>query len=83
GFGAVRVRTVLDPPWTTDWMTREGRAALAAHHIVPPGPAAGPRRGGPVPLSLSPTRHADDAAPVHCPQCGASDAEELSRFSAT
>ncbi|MFD4752662.1 1,2-phenylacetyl-CoA epoxidase subunit PaaD [Streptomyces sp. NEAU-H3] len=83
GFGAVRVRTVLDPPWTTDWMTEEGRAALAAHHIVPPGPAPGPRRGGPVPLSLSPTRHADDAAAVRCPQCGADDAEELSRFSAT
>ncbi|SCD41096.1 phenylacetate-CoA oxygenase, PaaJ subunit [Streptomyces sp. SolWspMP-sol7th] len=54
GFGAVRVRTVLDPPWTTDWMTEEGRAALAAHHIVPPRPASGPRRGGPVPLSPLP-----------------------------
>lgn len=79
GYGEPRVRTVLDPPWTTDWITEKGRAALAEHHIVPPGPA--PRHhSGPVPLSLSPTRRREA---VLCPQCGASDTEEISRFSAT
>lgn len=78
GYPQVRVRTVLNPPWTTDWMTPQGRAALARAHIVPPGPTT--TRSGPVALSLSPTRH---RAEVVCPQCGSKDTEELSRFSAT
>jgi ring-1,2-phenylacetyl-CoA epoxidase subunit PaaD len=78
GFARVDIRTVLDPPWSTDEITPEGRAKLAAHGIAPPGPA--PRRapGAPVPLTLTPTRHV-----VHCPQCGSPDTEETSRFSAT
>ena len=78
GFARVAIRTVLDPPWSTDEITPEGRAKLASHGIAPPGPA--PRRapGVPVPLNLSPTRHL-----VHCPHCGSPDTEETSRFSAT
>jgi len=34
----VEVRTVLSPPWTTDWMTAEGRAKLEAAGIAPPQP---------------------------------------------
>jgi ring-1,2-phenylacetyl-CoA epoxidase subunit PaaD len=37
GFAEVRIRTVLDPPWTTDWITPEGRRKLAEHGIAPPG----------------------------------------------
>ncbi|MFE2183532.1 1,2-phenylacetyl-CoA epoxidase subunit PaaD [Streptomyces sp. NPDC059455] len=77
GYTRVDVRTVLDPPWSTDWITPEGRRKLAEHGIAPPGPA--PRRApGPVPLVLSPTRH---QAP--CPRCGSGDTEETSRFGAT
>jgi ring-1,2-phenylacetyl-CoA epoxidase subunit PaaD len=77
GFARVEVRTVLDPPWSTDLITAEGRRKLAAHGIAPPGPA--PRRtGGPVPLVLGATRHA-----VECPRCGSADTEETSHFSAT
>ncbi len=77
GFHEVRVRTVLDPPWTTDWITREGRRKLAEHGIAPPG--EGPRRSrGPVPLQLSPVRRS-----VGCPRCGSPDTEEISRFGAT
>lgn len=77
GFARVEVRTVLDPPWTTDWITPEGRRKLAEHGIAPPGPA--PRReSGPVPLTLSPTRRQ-----VVCPRCGSADTEESSRFGAT
>jgi ring-1,2-phenylacetyl-CoA epoxidase subunit PaaD len=77
GFPRVRVRTVLDPPWTTDLITAEGRRKLAAYGIAPPGPAPA-RAPGPVPLVLGPVRHA-----VPCPRCGSPDTEETSRFSAT
>ncbi|MFI6007757.1 1,2-phenylacetyl-CoA epoxidase subunit PaaD [Streptomyces sp. NPDC051243] len=76
GYPRVEIRTVLDPPWTSDWITPAGRRKLAEHGIAPPGPA--PRGGGPVPLVLSPTRHA-----VSCPRCGSADTEETSRFAAT
>ncbi|MFC9959115.1 1,2-phenylacetyl-CoA epoxidase subunit PaaD [Streptomyces nigra] len=75
GYARVEIRTVLDPPWTSDWITPAGRAKLAEHGIAPPGPAP---RGGPVALVLSPTRHA-----VACPRCGSADTEETSRFAAT
>ena len=44
GYGEVRVRTVLAPAWTTDWMSAEGRAKLAAYGIAPPGQPAAPAR---------------------------------------
>ncbi|MFB7652804.1 MULTISPECIES: 1,2-phenylacetyl-CoA epoxidase subunit PaaD [unclassified Streptomyces] len=75
GYERVEIRTVLDPPWTSDWITESGRRKLAEHGIAPPGPAP---RGGPVPLVLSPTRPA-----VPCPRCGSADTEETSRFAAT
>ena len=77
GYEKVRVRTVLDPPWTTDWSTPSGRRTLAEHGIAPPGPAPRPAPG-PVPLTLSPIRPA-----VPCPPCGSADTEETSRFGAT
>ncbi|MGW2958830.1 1,2-phenylacetyl-CoA epoxidase subunit PaaD [Streptomyces sp. NPDC001220] len=77
GFDRVEIRTVLDPPWTSDWITPEGRRKLAAHGIAPPTTA--PRQPtGPVPLNLSPTRRT-----VTCPRCGSADTEETSRFAAT
>ena len=36
GFNAVRIETELSPPWTTDWITDKGKAALKAYGIAPP-----------------------------------------------
>jgi ring-1,2-phenylacetyl-CoA epoxidase subunit PaaD len=69
GFAAVEVRTVLSPAWTTDWMSDEGRRALASYGIAPPSH----RRGGPVAVALS----------VRCPQCGSPRTRETSRFGST
>jgi ring-1,2-phenylacetyl-CoA epoxidase subunit PaaD len=77
GFERVEVRTVLSPPWTTDWITEEGRRKLAAGGIAPPGKAP-VRSPGPVPLSLGPT-----VRTAVCPLCGSPDTEELSEFGAT
>jgi ring-1,2-phenylacetyl-CoA epoxidase subunit PaaD len=77
GFDRVEIRTVLDPPWTSDWITAAGRRKLAEHGIAPP--TAAPRHSaGPVPLNLSPTRRT-----IPCPLCGSVDTEETSRFAAT
>jgi ring-1,2-phenylacetyl-CoA epoxidase subunit PaaD len=77
GFETVEVRTVLAPAWTTDWISAEGRAKLAAAGISPPGPA--PRRNaGPVPLMLGAPRRA-----IACPQCGHPESEQIAAFSAT
>lgn len=76
GYPEVEVRTALDPPWSSDWITPRGRAKLAEHGIAPPADA--PARGGPVPLTLAPP-----AARIPCPRCGSRATEEISRFSAT
>jgi ring-1,2-phenylacetyl-CoA epoxidase subunit PaaD len=36
GFGDVRIETELAPPWTTDWISDRGKAALEAYGIAPP-----------------------------------------------
>ena len=36
GFRRVRIQTTLAPPWTTDWITAEGRSKLHAYGIAPP-----------------------------------------------
>ena len=39
GFRNVAIETVLSPPWTTDWISAQGRARLKAYGIAPPVPA--------------------------------------------
>lgn len=39
-FGEVRVEIIHHPPWTTDWITERGKAALREYGIAPP-PAVG------------------------------------------
>ena len=50
GYPKVEVRLQLDPPWTTDWITADGRRKLQAAGITPPAEAS-PRRDGPVPAA--------------------------------
>jgi len=73
GYSRVELRTRLAPPWTSDWITPDGRAKLARAGIAPPGA----RRAGAVPLTLGPR------PAVRCPACGADDTVELARFGAT
>ncbi|MFD7577999.1 1,2-phenylacetyl-CoA epoxidase subunit PaaD [Kitasatospora sp. NPDC059817] len=96
GYRDVRVRLRLDPPWSTDLITAEGRRKLAEAGIAPPRPTSAAGVAGAVPLVLGPTRTtapaaalagtaaaAAAAAPVPCPRCGGVDTEELSRFGST
>ena len=36
GVEDVRIRRVLSPPWTTDWISPEGREKLRVYGIAPP-----------------------------------------------
>jgi len=73
GYPRVELRTRLAPPWSSDWITADGRAKLARAGIAPPGP----RHGGPVLLTLGPR------PATRCPACGADDTVELAHFGAT
>ena len=79
GIARVEVRTVLVPPWTTDWITDDGppQARRARHRAARTG--VGPRAAGPVPLHARPP----PSAAVRCPRCGSPATEEISRFGAT
>lgn len=76
GFARVEVRVRLDPPWSSDWISGRGRAALRAAGLSAPGPA--PRRTGPVTLTLGPSRPAPP-----CPRCGSAATRLTSEFGGT
>src|ERR1700735_4634960 len=64
GFRDSKVRTVLSPAWTTDWMSDDGRRKLAEYGIAPPQ-AAGSRRA------------LFGVEQVKCPQCSSDDTAGL------
>ena len=70
GFGDVAIETTLSPPWSTDWISDEGREKLRAYGIAPPpkGAAAATLKNN---------------AAAECPRCGSSNTEEISRFGST
>jgi ring-1,2-phenylacetyl-CoA epoxidase subunit PaaD len=70
GFVKPKVRTVLSPAWTTDWMSEGGRRKLKEYGIAPPQPA-------------SSRRALFGVQEVACPQCASSDTELLSEFGST
>lgn len=70
GLSHVVLRTVLNPPWTTDWISEQGREKLRAYGIAPP-----PR--GAAAASLK------NAEAAECPRCASRDTEEISRFGST
>ncbi len=70
GIPNARVRRVLAPAWTTDWISPTGRAHLESLGIVPP-PAAGAR---PALFALR---------AVRCPHCGSAQTETLAAFGTT
>ena len=75
GYAEVRVRQVLAPAWTTEWMSSAGRAKLEAFGIAPPLPHEAGMRGshGSVNLGLG----------IRCPHCGSLHTRQLSRFGST
>jgi ring-1,2-phenylacetyl-CoA epoxidase subunit PaaD len=70
GFCKPKIRTVLSPAWTTDWMSEDGRRKLKEYGIAPPLPG-------------SSRRALFGMQAVACPQCGSENTELLSEFGST
>ena len=71
GIEPAEIRRVLSPPWTTDWISDEGREKLREYGIAPPEEGAGKRA-----LLRS-------NLDVACPRCGATATERVSEFGST
>lgn len=70
GLERVEVKTVLTPPWSSDWITHGGRAKLKAFGLAPP-----PVHGGNVKLFFP-----DE---VGCPYCGSTNTRMTNSFGPT
>lgn len=70
GAANVEVKTVISPPWTSDWITDEARAKLAAFGLAPPV-----RHGGDAAVMFS------DAA--RCPRCAGANVTLKNAFGST
>ena len=70
GFRGSKVRTVLSPAWTTDWMSEDGRRKLREYGIAPP-------------LASTSRRALFGVEEIACPQCGSGNTELLSEFGST
>lgn len=71
GIEKVQVRQVLSPPWTTDWISEEGRRKLREYGIAPPEKGAGK-------LALLGLDHG-----VTCPRCNSTNTRLISEFGST
>ncbi len=72
GYNEVEVKTILSPPWTTDWMTDEGKAKLQEYGIAPP-------EGSSADKSVL----FGEAKKVMCPRCKSRNTIMVSQFGST
>jgi ring-1,2-phenylacetyl-CoA epoxidase subunit PaaD len=80
GVEKLRLERRLSPPWTTDWISREGREKLRAYGIAPPvdGSAADGRVAARIDSLLG-----GGNLQIACPRCGSTQTEKISQFGST
>ncbi len=71
GIENVSINRVLSPPWTTDWISDEGRAKLREYGIAPPEQGASKRT----------LLHGERS--IACPRCRSLETEIVSEFGST
>jgi ring-1,2-phenylacetyl-CoA epoxidase subunit PaaD len=71
GIKDVVIDRVLSPPWTTDWISEEGREKLREYGIAPPQPGASKRA----------MLQGDRA--IACPRCNSLATSVVSEFGST
>ena len=71
GLKPVIIKRVLSPPWTTDWISEQGRDKLQEYGIAPPAHGASKR-------ALMPGKRA-----IACPRCQSVNTSCVSEFGST
>ena len=71
GIKDVEIKRVLSPPWTTDWISDEGREKLREYGIAPPERGASKRA----------LLHGNRV--IACPRCGSTTTSVVSEFGST
>lgn len=71
GFANTRIKTILTPAWSSDWMSAAGHEKLRAYGIAPPI-----RRGAQRALFA-------DEQKLPCPRCASNATQKVSEFGST
>ncbi|MDW4548986.1 1,2-phenylacetyl-CoA epoxidase subunit PaaD [Defluviimonas sp. D31] len=79
GIEDLRIERRLSPPWSTDWISTEGREKLRAYGIAPPIDGTAPD-GRTIARA---TRLSGANLTVPCPRCGSANTERISQFGST
>lgn len=72
GYKDAVVDTVLTPPWTSDWLSEQGKEKLRAFGIAPPAESVD-----------SPRRLFRGSPRIACPRCASTATERVSEFGST
>jgi len=72
GIDDVKIKTILSPAWTTDWITTEAKEKLRVYGIAPPDKASHDKN-----VLFGPPKV------VACPQCNSRNTEMKSQFGST
>ena len=78
GIANAKVKHILSPAWTTDWISPAGRRKLQDYGIAPPGPVASALTQ---PLHF--VAYRAKPAALACPRCDSHRTERLSAFGST
>ncbi|WP_313137000.1 1,2-phenylacetyl-CoA epoxidase subunit PaaD [Paracoccus jeotgali] len=80
GIEKLRLERRLAPPWTTDWISQEGRDKLRDYGIAPPIDGTAP--DGDVAGRITALTGQGNLT-VPCPRCGSNDTRRVSQFGST
>jgi ring-1,2-phenylacetyl-CoA epoxidase subunit PaaD len=72
GFNNIVVKTIYQPPWTTDWITDDAKRKLFEYGIAPPEKA-----------SQDKTLLYSSGKKIKCPRCKSLNTELVSQFGST
>lgn len=72
GFEEIKITTIFNPPWTTDWLTAEAKQKLQNYGIAPPEESTTDK-------SFLTGKHKD----ITCPRCKSKNTVMVSQFGST
>jgi ring-1,2-phenylacetyl-CoA epoxidase subunit PaaD len=72
GYPEPKIRTVLSPAWTTDWMSEEGKQKLKEYGIAPP-----------LPKQQVCKQELFSEEAIQCPRCNSYHTARVSEFGST